>query len=164
MRRRPFSLTKWLLSPNLGPLWWHVHNSWADKVTFTTRDLIAGEGLEPFALGFGQKLSDLLKLHLVLDWSNESSLISAATELPRLNEANEGVPELGVDRFMDINSLDREAKLSRIEECKRCNLCPDQFESFIAVAVAQRKPVGLPLLCRHSGRRWLGPSRLCLEC
>lgn len=65
---------------------------------------------------------DLLVLHLVLDRSQKHSFLITFTNLETLGDFNHSFQELIVDGFMDIDSLDGQADLSRVEEGEGGNL------------------------------------------
>jgi hypothetical protein len=57
-----------------------------------------------------------------LDRSQEDTFLSAITDLQGLGEFDHSITELVVDRLVDVDPLDGQADLTRVEEGKSGNL------------------------------------------
>ena len=61
---------------------------------------------------------DLLILHLVLDGAQEDAFLSTVTDLEALGNLDHGVAEFVMNGFVDVDSLDCQTDLARVEEGK----------------------------------------------
>jgi len=114
--------TKRLLRDDPGVLVRSVNDGRCDEVAWLVLVLAANCDRPFFLLNVGEERLDLLKLHAVLDGAEEDALVVAVANFECLRKFDQGVSELAMDRFMNVDTFDGKADLAGIQEGKSADL------------------------------------------
>jgi hypothetical protein len=115
-------LTEWLFLDDSGVLLWLINDGRLHEVALAAIDLTTNSYLLARLLDVIEEATNTLELHLVLDGAQEDTALVPLTVLQGLGELNSGSEELVIYALVDINALQGQANLSRVEEGEGGNL------------------------------------------